>query len=223
MTQIDLKDMRVNYVLEGAEDAPVLVLSNSLGTDLTMWDPQIPQFVKRFRVLRYDTRGHGQSSAPPGSYSIAQLAEDVLDLLNKLKIEQAFFCGLSIGGMIGQWLGVHAADRMRKLVLANTAAKAAQPRNGTIASPRLKRAGCRPWFPRFSTLVHACLPRRKSAGCGAHRSHALSADPQGYVGCCAAIRDMDQREQRSLDRCAVAHRSGKIRPGNSGTGWPLSG
>jgi len=160
MTQIDLKGMRLHYVLEGAEGAPVLVLSNSLGTDLTMWDPQIPEFVNRFRVLRYDTRGHGQSSAPPGYYSIAQLAGDVLDLLNKLKIEQAFFCGLSMGGMIGQWLGVHAADRMRKLVLANTAAKAGTlfPRRMRSRTSEARPSSTEPNL-RLSGNSHGCAPR----------------------------------------------------------------
>ena len=188
MTQIDLKDMRLNYVLEGAEDAPVLVLSNSLGTDLTMWDPQIPQFVKRFRVLRYDMRGHGQSSAPPGSYSIAQLAGDVLDLLNKLKIEQAFFCGLSIGGMIGQWLGVHAADRLRKLVLANTAAKAgtAEEWNNRIAAVQkgaaqgLRSRASRRWYtpafraanPRLWRAPIACFIDGSARLCRMLRRHS---------------------------------------------------
>lgn len=195
MTHIDLKDMRLHYLLEGAQGAPVLVLSNSLGTDLTMWDPQIPEFVKRFRVLRYDTRGHGQSSAPPGSYSITQLAQDVLDLLNKLKIEQCFFCGLSMGGMIGQWLGVHAADRLRKLVLANTAAKAgtAEEWNARIAA--VEKNELQAVVPALLDRWYTPAFRAANPQAVARTSRMLySTDPQGYAACCAAIRDMDQRD-----------------------------
>lgn len=97
-------DLRTRYEITGDKE-PALVLSNSLGTDLSMWDPQMTSFAQRFRILRYDTRGHGQSSATPGDYTIAQLGQDVLDLLDTLKIDRVHFCGLSMGGMIGIWLG----------------------------------------------------------------------------------------------------------------------
>jgi 3-oxoadipate enol-lactonase len=195
MTHIDLKDMRLHYVLEGAADAPVLVLSNSLGTDLTMWNPQIPEFVKQFRVLRYDTRGHGQSSAPPGSYSITQLAQDVLDLLNKLKIEQCFFCGLSMGGMIGQWLGVHAGERLCKLVLANTAAKSGTPEEWNDRIAAAEKGALQAIVPALLDRWYTPAFRAANPQAVAHTSRMLySTDPQGYAGCCAAIRDMDQRD-----------------------------
>ena len=105
-----LKDVRIHYDLAGPADAPVLVFSNSLGETLSMWDPQTPVFQKQFRVLRYDTRGHGQSSVTPGPYTIEQLARDVLALLDDLHIDRVYFCGLSMGGQTGMWLALNAAD-----------------------------------------------------------------------------------------------------------------
>ena len=123
MTTVKLDDCELNVRLEGPVDAPVLVLSNSLGTDLHMWDDQALAFSEHFRVLRYDTRGHGGSSVTPGPYSIEQLGRDVLGLVDALGIERFAFCGLSMGGLIGQWLGINAGERLTRLVICNTAAK----------------------------------------------------------------------------------------------------
>ncbi len=109
MPVVHLADGDLNYQLEGPAGAPVLVLSNSLGTDLGMWAAQMPAFTQHLRVLRYDTRGHGQSLVTPGSYSIEQLGRDLLALLDALDIPQASFCGLSMGGLIGQWLAIKEA------------------------------------------------------------------------------------------------------------------
>ena len=106
--------------LEGPEDAPVLVLSNSLGTDHRMWDDQMKPFTAHFRVLRYDRRGHGQSGAPKGPYSMERFGRDVLAVLDNLKIETINWCGLSMGGMVGMWLGANAPRRIDKLILSNT-------------------------------------------------------------------------------------------------------
>ena len=108
MPMLQLADGALHYQLDGPADAPVLVLSNSLGTDLHMWDIQIQAFTEHFRVLRFDTRGHGKSLVTEGPYSIEQLGRDVLALLDALDIQRAHFCGLSMGGLIGQWLGIHA-------------------------------------------------------------------------------------------------------------------
>src|SRR5215471_7792142 len=118
----DLSDVRIHYSLTGAEAAPVLVFSNSLGANFSMWDPQLG-LSKKFRVLRYDTRGHGQSTSPPGPYTIELLAHDVLHLLDALGFDRVFFCGLSMGGQTGIWLGLHAPNRLHKLILCNTGAK----------------------------------------------------------------------------------------------------
>ena len=123
---------RIRYRLDGPIGAPFLVLSNSLGTNLDMWEPQVDALATRFRVLRYDSRGHGLSTVTPGPYTIERLARDVLALQDEIKIDRTDFCGLSMGGMVGMWLGVHAPQRMDRLVLCNTA-----PRIG------IGRASCR--------------------------------------------------------------------------------
>ena len=189
----------LNYQLEGPTGAPVLLLSNSLGTDLGMWDAQMPAFTKHFRVLRYDTRGHGQSQVSEGFYSIEQLGRDVLALLDHLNIRQASFCGLSMGGLIGQWLGINAGARLHKLVLCNTAAKIANDevwnsridsvlQGGQQAMRDLRDASIARWFtPEFA----AAQPAQ------ANRITAMLAatSAQGYAANCAAVRDADFRQQ----------------------------
>lgn len=179
---------------DGAADPPVVVLSNSLGTGLDMWAPQVAALSANFRVLRYDTRGHGRSDVPAGAYGLDRLGRDVLDLMDALGIARAHFCGLSLGGMTGQWLGVHAPDRFDRLVLANTAAYMGPPsgwqariasvlENGmaVMTSALLER-----WFtPEFrATAPDSIAPVREGL---------LATSPAGYAGCCAAIRDMDMR------------------------------
>src|SRR5260370_36499781 len=116
-------EAQIYYELEGPSRSPVLVFSNSLGTDHSLWDPQTDEFRLKLRVLRYDSRGHGHSSSTPGPYSVELLAKDVIALLDALKVDRVNFCGLSLGGMIGMWLGANAPDRLSKLVLCNTGAK----------------------------------------------------------------------------------------------------
>ena len=113
---------RIFYQFDGEEGRPVLLLSNSLGTTLEMWDPQMAALTGHYRVLRYDSRGHGRSDAPEGPYEIARLGRDAVELLDALDIETVRFCGLSKGGMVGMWLGVNVPDRIERLVLANTSA-----------------------------------------------------------------------------------------------------
>src|SRR3954468_18902412 len=120
-------DTRIFYQFDGEEGRPVLLLSNSLGTTLEMWDPQVPALAERFRVLRYDSRGHGRSDAPPGPYTIERLGRDAVELLDALNIPRVAFCGLSKGGMVGMWLGVNAPDRIERLVLANTSSFIGSP------------------------------------------------------------------------------------------------
>ncbi len=111
---------RLFYRLEGNDELPVLVLSHSIGTDHGMWEPQGQDLLAHFRVLRYDTRGHGASDAPHGEYSVEQLGRDVLALADSLNLQKFSFCGLSLGGAIGQWLAIHAPERLGKLVIANS-------------------------------------------------------------------------------------------------------
>jgi 3-oxoadipate enol-lactonase len=199
-TTVTLGDgCRLAYRFDGPVDAPVLVLSNSLGTTLEMWTPQMAAFAEHFRVLRYDSRGHGGSDVPPGAYSMDRLGRDVVELLDILGLERVHFCGLSKGGMVGQWLGVRAPARIDRLVLANTAAYMGPPsgwqeridtvlRDGmaAIAGALLMR-----WFtPEF-------LRRATDEVAGA-RTMLLATPPAGYAGCCAAIRDMDLRPTAPL-------------------------
>lgn len=199
MPVVHLADGDLNYQLEGPAGAPVLVLSNSLGTDLGMWAAQMPAFTQHFRVLRYDTRGHGQSLVTPGSYSIEQLGRDVLALLDALDIPQASFCGLSMGGLIGQWLAINAPARIQRLVLCNTAAKIGSPEvwnpridtvlaGGAQAMRDLRDASISRWFtPAFA----AAEPARVEPIVGM----LAQTSPAGYAANCAAVRDADFREQ----------------------------
>ena len=194
-------EARIHYALEGQSGAPALVLSNSLGTNYSMWDPQLPELRKKLRVLRYDTRGHGQSSLTPGPYSIEQLGRDVMALLDALDLDRVHFCGLSMGGMIGMWLGANAPERLNKLVLCNTAAKIgtsevwnarieAVRKNGmkSVASAVVER-----WFsPAFREKPPATVSSTLKM--------LEAANPEGYAACCAAIRDFDFREQLSRIR-----------------------
>nr|WP_206768696.1 MULTISPECIES: 3-oxoadipate enol-lactonase [Pseudomonas] len=189
----------MNYRFDGPQDAPVLVLSNSLGTDLHMWDEQIPAFSEHFRVLRFDTRGHGQSLVTEGPYSIEQLGRDVLAMLDQLNIDKVHFCGLSMGGLIGQWLGIHAGERLRKLVVCNTAAKIGDPsmwnprietvlRDGKDAMVALRDASIARWFtPDFAEAQPATAKKITDM--------LAATSPQGYAANCAAVRDADFREQ----------------------------
>ena len=190
---------RVAYRFDGPEDAPVLLLSNSLGTTMEMWAPQMAAFTQRFRVLRYDSRGHGGSDSPAGGYSMDRLGRDAVQLLDALNLEMVDFCGLSKGGMVGQWLGVRAPERIRKLILANTSAYMGPPSGWQSRIEGVLENGMAPlaeasiarWFtPDFPGAVpDAVAPIR---------AMLTACDPAGYAGCCAAIRDMDQRPTAPL-------------------------
>src|ERR1700738_741812 len=123
MAFAELKNFRMHYEVSGPASAPLLVFSNARGTDLSLGSAQAAEFGKKLRVLRYDQRGHGQSSSPAGAYTIEELGQDGVDLLDFLKFDRINFCGLSMGAQTGMWLGVNAARRLNKLVLCNTAAK----------------------------------------------------------------------------------------------------
>src|SRR5262245_4151669 len=127
MAFINVGGLRCYYRLEGVPGRPVVVLSHSLGLDHAAWDPQMPDLLARFRVLRYDLRGHGATDAPAGEYTVEQLAGDAIALLDGLRLERVAWCGLSLGGMVGQWIAVHAPHRLSRLVLANTSARLVDP------------------------------------------------------------------------------------------------
>ncbi|WP_043311225.1 3-oxoadipate enol-lactonase [Pseudomonas sp. ML96] len=198
MPAVQLAGGELNYALEGPAGAPVLVLSNSLGTDLQMWDAQIPAFTQHFQVLRYDTRGHGKSSVSDGPYSIEQLGGDVLALLDALSITKASFCGLSMGGLIGQWLAINAPERIENLVLCNTAAKIGTPEiwnpridmvmsGGAQAMRDLRNASISRWFT-------ADFAEAEPAKVEPIVGMLAQTSPAGYAANCAAVRDADYRE-----------------------------
>ena len=194
MGSISHNGVKLHYEIEGREDAPVLVLSNSLGTTLEMWAPQMPALLQHFRVLRHDARGHGRSDVPPGPYSTAQLGADVLALMDHLGIARAHFCGLSMGGMIGMWLGTHHAGRLDRLALCNTAAKIGTPETWNPRIAKVEAEG-------MASIVDTVLERwftdrfraRAPEQVAVVRDMLLNTAPAGYSANCAAVRDMDQR------------------------------
>jgi 3-oxoadipate enol-lactonase len=208
MPKIEVNGSKFFYALSGAPQGPVVVFSNSLGTTLEMWHPQLPALEQKFRVLRYDMRGHGQSDLREEPCSIAMLGQDVMGLLDALEMDKVHFCGLSIGGVIGQWLGANFPQRLKSLVLSNTAAKigVAETWNQRIAD--VTRAGMAPiteaalqrWFT-------ADFSRKHPEAVAPFRAMLLANNPQGYSLLCGAIRDMDQRalvESIQVPTCIIA-------------------
>jgi 3-oxoadipate enol-lactonase len=193
-------ECNIAYRFDGPADKPVLVLSNSIGVTLNMWDPQIPELSKHFRVLRYDTRGHGASGVPAGAYSTDRLGRDVIELLDALNISRAHFCGLSLGGLIGQWLGIHTPDRIDRLILCNTSSYLgpADQWDGRIASvlqaenmSETAEMFLKNWFPPY-------MLEAENATVKTFRAMLLATELRGLAGCWAAVRDTDMRRTVAL-------------------------
>lgn len=182
--------MNVNHELTGPEGAPVVVLSNSLGTDMRLWDEQVPALTGRFRVLRYDQRGHGGTEGKPGPYTLAQLGGDVLELLDRLDIAEAHFAGVSLGGMTGMWLAEHAPERIGRLALICTSADlggtAWLDRAATVRAHGIA-AMVEPSLPRWFTPAAAERPDVWEK----FGDMITRADAEGYAACCEAIAGMD--------------------------------
>ncbi|WP_266171365.1 3-oxoadipate enol-lactonase [Dyella subtropica] len=191
---------RLAYRLDGDANKPVLALSNSIGTTLHMWDGQIAALTEHFRVLRYDGRGHGESDSPEGAYSMDRLGRDVIELLDALGIERAHFLGLSLGGFVGQWLGIYAPDRVDLLILSNTSAHLGPVDefdariNALKISPDMTAVAqgfLANWFP-----AHMFEPEHSAIE--PFRDMLLSTNPQGLAGSFAAVRDNDMRRTIAL-------------------------
>ena len=187
--------MTLHHRLDGSPEAPPLLLGGSLGTDLGMWDGQLP-LAESLRLVRFDHRGHGGSPAPPGPYAIADLGGDVLALMDELGLERAFYCGLSLGGMVGMWLGANAPERIERLVLLCTAAhmpnaSAYAQRAVTVraegSTEPIADAVLARWLTPSFARAHPDVSARL-------RTMVTATDPEGYASCCEAIADMDLRD-----------------------------
>jgi 3-oxoadipate enol-lactonase len=197
MPHIDVNGAVLLYHLQGLESGPTIIFSNGLGTTTAMWQPQLQPLEGRFRILRFDTRGHGHSSVTDGPYTIELLAKDLLGLASALRIEKFHFCGLSMGGQIGQWLIHNAPERLKSATLANTGQKIGNDEmwNARIAKVRSEgmvsvvAAVTERWFsPEFVEKSPAEVEKL--------RNTFLSINPAGYAACCAAVRDADFRSAK---------------------------
>jgi 3-oxoadipate enol-lactonase len=185
----------LHHQVEGRPGAPVLVLSHALGLSLAMWDPQVAVLSQRFRVIRYDHRGHGGSPVPPGPYTIEELGRDLLHLLDRLGLERVSFCGLSLGGMVGMWVAANAPDRIDRLVLCCTAARMPRPddfatRAGTVRADGMDAIAdslIGRWFTPAFPASHPEIIARI-------RAILLATSREGYAGACEALAQMDLRD-----------------------------
>lgn len=181
--------MRLHHRVDGPPDAPALVLSASLGTTHEAWEPQAAVLAGAFRVVRYDRRGHGGSAVPPGPYSLDDLGRDAIELLDELEIERASWCGLSLGGLVGMWLGAEAPERIDRLVLACTTAAFLPCEQWVERAERVREEGVAAiadgvvarWFTRDAPSELVDRFREQLAGTPA----------EGYAACCEALADAD--------------------------------
>ncbi|MEZ2720596.1 3-oxoadipate enol-lactonase [Paenalcaligenes hominis] len=203
--QLDTARGVFRVMVEGDAHAPTLLLSNSLGTTLEMWDPQINALTKQFRVVRYDTRGHGGSDITPGPYSFEQLGLDALAVLDALQIEKASFCGVSMGGHTGLWLGIHAAERFEAIVVSNSAAKIGTEKGWEERAALLRQGGQQSmqelaqtaperWFTPQYIQHHAATVQEAQAQLAQQKA-------EGYAACCDALAQSDLRTD--LHRIAI--------------------
>ena len=196
MPVLENKDITLNYVTFGDSRNPALIFSNSLGTNYHMWQPQIDALQNDYFIICYDTRGHGKSSAPKGPYSLDQLGQDVIDLLDHLNIDKAFFCGISMGGMTGQWLAINYPNRFHHLMLCNTAAKIGTEAAWQDRAQLVRTEG-------LSTIVATAASRWFTEGFISNHPDIVNAlsdtlaasSSKGYASCCEALAVADTREQ----------------------------
>jgi 3-oxoadipate enol-lactonase len=194
MPMIDADGCLLNISVEGRDGSPTLMLSNSLGCTMQMWEPQMKALSRVFRVICYDRRGHGKSSVPPAPYSIERFGRDVLAILDDLDIDKVHFCGLSMGGMVGQWLGANAPERLDKIILSNTACYYPDPTNWLNRIKAVKEGGI---AAVADTVIAGWLTadfREREPQIAANMKTMLLATPvKGYLACCEALSTLDQR------------------------------
>jgi 3-oxoadipate enol-lactonase len=195
MSRVNIGALSLRVATEGSPDAPALILGHPLGADLSIWDDFAPVLAQKFFVVRFDARGHGGSDVPPCPYSLDDLGGDVVALMDRLAIAKAHFIGLSMSGAVGQWLMIHAPDRLDRIVLANTAAyfPNAEGWNGRIRAARadgmpiLAAAVAQRWL---TPAFRAADPQKFAAIENLLRANS----PLGYAACCSALRDADLRD-----------------------------
>ena len=196
MPEIESGGARLYYEVSGNPGGTVLALVNSLGSNLHMWDKVLPALESKHRVLRFDMRGHGESSVAIEPFTIEQLGRDVLQLLDEVKVERASVCGLSLGGVVALWLGIHAPERLHRLIFANTAARIGNQEMWEQRIATVRDTG-------MSPLAAATIERWFTPAYRARhpdemeqiRAMIAATDPQGYLACCAVLRDADLRPQ----------------------------
>jgi 3-oxoadipate enol-lactonase len=192
MPTFEKGDVRLYYEQAGALDGPVLVLVNSLGSSLRMWDKALSSLEKTTGILRYDTRGHGKSNVPSSPYAIEQLGNDLLFLLDYLAIDRVDVCGISLGGLISMWLGIHAPQRLRRMVLASTASRIGTREGWEQRIAMVQSSGMD--MLAIQTLERWFTPAYR----GQHademetiRQMISTTNVAAYCGCCSALRDTD--------------------------------
>ena len=197
MPYLDLPTHRLHYRIDGpAADRPWLTFCNSLGTDMHMWDAQVKGLARDFRILRYDRRGHGKSSAPTPPYGLADLGGDVIALLDALAIGRTHFCGLSIGGLTGQWLALHEGTRLDRVIVCATAARIGTSDSWTARIAEVRESGLAPLLP--ATAERWFTPgfrQQHPTAVEAILSSFAATSADGYIGCCAARADADLRDR----------------------------
>lgn len=189
-------DAEINYQTFGDSTQSALIFSNSLGTQYSMWQSQIDALKDDFFIVCYDTRGHGNSSAPKGAYTIEQLGNDVINLLDHLDIQTAIFCGISLGGLTGQWLAIHHPQRFKKMIICNTAAKIGQEQAWNERAQLVREQGLAAvaasaasrWFTESFIQSHSKLVSKLS-------NELATTNPQGYASCCDALAKADLSAQ----------------------------
>jgi 3-oxoadipate enol-lactonase len=185
----------LHYQVDGPSDAPPLLLINSLGTTIDLWDDHVPRLAGRYRVIRYDARGHGRSGGSGGEFTLDQIGRDALEVLDAAGVESAHIAGISIGGLTSMWLGLNAPSRVKSLFIANTAARVGNTQRWVDRIELVRRSGMaevaaltmKGWFtPEFATREPAAVER-----C---RAMVAACPPEGYIGFCAVLRDADLRD-----------------------------
>lgn len=206
-------DAQINYQTFGDANKPALIFSNSLGTKYSMWQPQIEHFQQDHYVICYDTRGHGASSAPQGPYSLEQLGQDVVNLLDHLNIAKVAFCGISMGGLTGQWLAIHKPERFSQVIVCNTAAKIGQEQAWQDRAVLVREQGLAPIAATAASRWFTDPFIQSNPAVVAELSNDLGAgSPEGYANCCEALAKADVREQLSSIQIPVLIIAGQQDP-----------